>query len=123
MVVRITGNTITNCGTGISTPKDANVEIGANNISECKVAIELRDPPSFIESLGLNANTPTDKIVSVLNAIGSGSNDKESITAEVEKSGLLSYLSSAADITTLVSALYQISTSSLVNQAIALLPK
>jgi hypothetical protein len=123
MVVRISGNTITKCHTGISTPKDADVEIGANNISECKVAIELRSPPSFIESLGLNANTPTDKIISVLEAIRNGSNSEESITEEVAKSGLLNYLSSAADITTLVSALYQISTSSLVNQAIALWPK
>lgn len=40
MTVKIYGNTIDNCGTGISTPKDADVEIGANVITNCGTAIE-----------------------------------------------------------------------------------
>ncbi len=123
MTIKIFGNKITNCGTGISTPKDANVEIGNNDITHCDIAIELRDPPSFIESIGLKSDTPTDKIVSVLTAILNGATDKVSIEAEVKKIGLLEHLSGAANISTLVSAFYQLSSSSLVQQALALLPK
>jgi len=123
MTVKIFGNKISNCGAGISTPKDANVEIGANDITYCGTAIELRDPPSFIESIGLKADTPTDKIVSVLTAILNGAIDKALIEEEVKKVGLLEYLSGAANISTLVSAFYQLSSSSLVQQVLALLPK
>jgi hypothetical protein len=123
MAVKIYGNKISNCGTGISTQKDANVEIGTNDISDCGTAIELRDPPSFIESMGLKPDTPTDKIVSVLNAISNDATDKDSIEKKVKKVGLLDYLAGAANVSTLVSAFYQLSSSSLVQQALAMLPK
>jgi len=34
-------------------PKNADVEFGANKIVNCETAIELRDPPGFIEVLTL----------------------------------------------------------------------
>jgi hypothetical protein len=123
MTIRIFGGTIDNCGKGISIPKDADVEIGMNRITNCGIAIELRDPPSFLESIGLSKDTPTEKVVSVLNAISSGATDEQAITEEVKKVGLLDNLSGAANLTTLVSAFYQLANSSLVQQAIALLPK
>jgi hypothetical protein len=123
MTVKIYGNKITNCGTGISTPKDADVEIGTNHITDCGVAIELRDPLSFIESIGLSPDTPVEKVLVVLEAISNGKNRESDIVDEVKKSGLLDYLSGAANITSLVSAFYQLSNSSLVQQAIALLLK
>lgn len=123
MPVKIFGNKISDCGTGIGTPEDANVEIGANDITNCGTAIELRDRPSFIETIGLNKDTPIDKVVSVLEAISNGATEKEVIEAEVRKAGLLDYLSGTANVTTVVSALYQLSTSSLVEQALALLLK
>lgn len=123
MAIKIFGNTIDTCGTGISTPKDADVEIGTNNITNCGTAIELRDPPSFLASLGLREDTPTEKVVAVLNAIYSGATDESAIEKEIKKIGLLDYLSGAANLTTLVSGFYQLSNSSLVQQALALLPK
>lgn len=57
MAVKIYGNTIRNCGTGISTSKDADVEIGTNEIIDSNIAIELRDPSSFLECLGLQKDT------------------------------------------------------------------
>jgi len=123
MVVKIYGNKISNCGTGISTPSDANVEMGNNEITDCGKAIELRDPPSFIESIGLNPDTPTEKIISVLNAIQNGATEKILIEEEIKKAGLLDYLSASSSVVTLVSAFYQISSSSLVQQALAMLPK
>lgn len=120
MTVKIYGNKITNCGTGISTPKDANVEIGTNDISGCGTAIELRDHPSFVESIGLRADTPIEKLVYVLEAMENGATKKEEIEAEVKQAGLLEYLSGAANVVTLVSALYQLSSSSLVQGALVL---
>lgn len=123
MAIKIYGNKIDNCGTGISAPKDADVEIGTNAITNCGTAIELRDPPSFLVSIGLREDTPTEKVVAVLNAISSGATDESAIENEIQKVGLLDYLSGAANLTTLVSAFYQLTNSSLVQQAIALLPK
>lgn len=123
MTVKIFGNKIDNCGTGISTPKDADVEIGTNDITNCGTAIELRDPPSLLASLGLKENIPTEKVIAVLNAISSGATDEPAIESEIRKIGLLDYLSGAANLTTLVSGFYQLSNSSLVQQAIALLLK
>jgi hypothetical protein len=123
MVVRIFGNNIDNCQTAISTPKDADVDIDANDITNCVTAIELRDPPSFLASLGLQEDTPTDKVIAVLCAISDGEADERAIAEKVQKVGLSGYLSGAANLTTLVSAFYQLSNSSLIQQAIALLPK
>ncbi len=123
MSIKIYDNTIVNCETGISVPKDADVEIGRNNITACNIAIELRDSPSFIESIGLTAEAPTEKIVAVLTAISSGTADKILIKKEIQEHGLLDYLSATANISTVVSAFYQLVSSSLVQQAIALLTK
>ena len=123
MAVKIIGNKIENCGTGISTPKEADVEIGNNDITNCDTAIELRDPPRFLASLGLKEDTPTEKVVAVLNAIYNGRTDEQAIESEIKQAGLLDYLSGAANLTTLVSGFYQLSNSSLVERVITLLSK
>ena len=123
MSIKIYNNKITNCGTGISVPKDADVAIGGNDITACNIAIELRDSPSFIEEIGLTSETPTKKLIAVLTAISNGTPNKILIKKEVQEHGLLDYLASTADASTVVNALYQLASSSLVQQAITLLTK
>jgi len=123
MAGRIFGNKIINCGIGISIPKDADIDIAENEISACNTAIELRDPPTFLENLGLKRDTPPEMVVAVLKAISNGANDKDSIENEVKSVGLLDYLSGTANLTTIVSAFYGLSQSPLLQQALALFQK
>ena len=120
MVLKIYNNKISRCNIAVSVPSSSNAEIYDNNISKCKVAIEERNQPSFIESLGLNHDVPTDVMLSTLESLAKGNGSKNSITTEVKKSGLLDYLSRGADVTTLVSALCQVAKSPLIEQAISL---
>jgi len=53
MSVKIYDNYIEGFCIEISIPKNADVEFGANKIVNCETAIELRDPPGFIEVLTL----------------------------------------------------------------------
>ncbi len=123
MAVKIYDNVIKNCGTAISVPKDADAEIGANQISDCVKAIELRDPPSFLESLGLSDDAPVEKIVSVLEFIKSDEPKRDQIESKLTSVGLLDYISGAANISTVVSGFYQLVNSPLLQQALNMLPK
>lgn len=123
MVVKIYDNKIVKCGVGISTPKDANVEIGTNDFQDCGIAIELRDPPSFLESVGLMPDTPIEKVVAILKSIDKGDIDDKNLESEMEKRGLFEYLSAGANVSTLVSALVQLSTSDQIQQVLSLLSK
>ena len=121
MTVKIYDNTIIDCGVGVSTPKDADVEIGTNDFQNCDIAIELRDPPSFLESIGLMSDTPIEKIVAILQSINEGDMDDKNLESEIEKSGLFDYLSAGANTSTLVSAFMQLSTSDQIQQVLTLL--
>lgn len=121
MTVKIYDNKIIDCGVGVSTPKDADVEIGTNDFQNCGIAIELRDPPSFLESIGLMSDTPIEKIVAILQSINKGDMDDKNLESEIEKSGLFDYLSAGANTSTLVSAFMQLSTSDQIQQVLTLL--
>ena len=101
--------------------KNADVEFGANKIVNCKTAIELRDPPGFIESLGLRRDTPIDKVLQVLSALSEGKTNQLEIKSVVKEVELIDWLSGVANVSTLINVFYQLTNSSLVQQAIALL--
>jgi hypothetical protein len=71
----------------------------------------LRVPPSFLECLGLQKDTPIEKV------------QKSNIEEKIKKVDLLDLLSETANVSTVSSAFYQLVTSSYVQQAIALLSK
>ena len=123
MTIKIYNNTMIDCGVGISSPKDANVEIGANNFKNCGTAIELRDPPSFIEHIGLRADTPVEKVIAILQSIDNGELNNKNLDHEIEKSGLFDYLSAGANASTLISAFMQLSASDQIQQVLALFSK
>ena len=71
--IKISGNTITNGHTAISIAHGvaANVEVENNQINNCVNGIELRDPPSFLSSLGLPPETPPNLVLDVLRELRS----------------------------------------------------
>jgi hypothetical protein len=71
----------------------------------------LRDPHSFLECLGLQKDTPIEKV------------QKSNIEEKIKKVDFLDWLSAIANVSTVTSAFYQLMTSSCVQQAIALLSK
>lgn len=123
MAIKIYDNVIKRSGVAISVPKDADAEIGVNQISDCLKAIELRDPPSFFESLGLSNDAQVEKVVSVLEFIKSDERRRDEIESKLTSVGLLDYISGAANISTVVTAFYQLANSPLLQQALNMLPK
>jgi hypothetical protein len=110
MVIKIFDNHFEGCGTGISTPSDANVEIGANRFVACGKAIDLRAPESLLGVLGLRPDTPLEVLKEVFKFIGASKRTEPEITNKVTSSGLLKWLSAGSDTTTVVqglAALYQ----------------
>jgi hypothetical protein len=110
MAIKIFNNHFENCGTGISAPSDANVEIGANSFVACGRAIDLRAPESLLGALGLSPETPLEVLREVLSFIGTSERTEPEIAEKATATGLFKWLSAGADTTTLVqglAALYQ----------------
>ncbi|WP_146076060.1 hypothetical protein [Caldimonas caldifontis] len=105
MPIKICDNHFENCGTGISAPADADVDIGANCFVACGKAIDLRAPESLLGALGLNADTPLDVLREVLTFVGSAPRTEPEIAAKATSAGLFNWLSAGADTATLVSGL------------------
>ena len=104
MTTKIYGNHFENCSTGISAPKDANLEIGSNKFVACGKAVDLRDPPSLMRALGLEGDTPVPVLREVLEYLATGQRSEAEVKAKVESVGLFKWLSAGADASTLASA-------------------
>ena len=105
MVIKIYDNHFENCGTGISAPSDADVDIGANRFVACGKAIDLRAPESLLGALGLRPDTPLEVLKEVLSFIGSGQHTELEITEKTASTGIFNWLSAGADTATLVQGL------------------
>ncbi len=105
MAIKIYDNHFENCGTGISAPSDANIDIGANRFVACGKAIDLRAPKSLLGALGLQPDTPLELLKEALSFIGSGQHTEPQITEKAASTGLFNWLSAGADATTLVQGL------------------
>ena len=110
---------IDNCDTGISASKDAQIHADGLEITNTRRAIELRDPPGLLQSLGLPAETPLSYLVEALKLL----EDAHALPANerIERlrgSSLIKWLGVTADLTgigtTLVSAQAQGIVSSLI---------
>jgi len=110
MVIKIYDNHFENCGTGISAPSDANVDIGTNRFVACGKAIDLRAPECLLGALGLRSDTPLEVLKEVLSFVGSGRHTELEISEKAKSTGLFNWLSAGANAATLVqglSSLYQ----------------
>ncbi|MBA3004113.1 MAG: hypothetical protein FP813_09725 [Desulfurivibrio sp.] len=123
MTIKISDCHFENCGTGVSAPKDAKLDMSNNKFVACKKAIELRDPPTLLETIGLANNTPLPLVREVFEFLVAGFPDEPAIRTKAESSGLFSWLSVGADTTTVVAGLMQLQQSGLIQAVLAMLPK
>ncbi|MBU2754509.1 hypothetical protein HFU84_12920 [Acidithiobacillus sp. CV18-2] len=123
MTIKIIDCHIQGCGTGISAPKDAPLEVSGTTIIDCRKAIELRDQPSFLSALGLSADTPPAVLREVFEFLSQSGSDLQAIHGKAESSGLFRWLSAGADASTLVGALVSVAQSGLVQSMLAMLPR
>lgn len=100
--------TIDNCGTGISAPKDALIHADGLKITNTGKAIDLRDPPSLMQSLGLPENTPPAYLVEAIKALeGSKALPVEQRSQALHESRLFKWLGHTANLSGIASALMQ----------------
>lgn len=102
MAIKIYGNHFEGCGTGISAPADANLDIGANRFVACGKAIDLRAPETLLGALGLSPDTSPEVLREVLAYVGASRRSEPEIAEKVQAAGLFKWLSAGADTTTLV---------------------
>ena len=123
MALNLKNVRIVNCGTGISAPADAPIMADGLSIEGCERAIELRDPPSLMQQLGLADSTPPKDLVEVLEAVNKPDLSQDEVIREVSSSKLRSWLGAGSDITTVASGIFQLYQSGLVQSVLAVLPK
>lgn len=105
MTIRIFGNHFENCETGISAPKDANLEIGGNQFVACGKAIDLRDPPTLMQAMGLRNDTPTPLVRELFEFAAAAQREEVELQSKAESIGLLDWLAAGANASTLIAAL------------------
>lgn len=111
---------IDNCGTGISAPKDANIHATALEITNTKQAIELRDPPSILQTLGLPGNTPPTYLIEAFQILEASSTQaSEQRIEKLRASKLVKWLGITADVTGLATTLFSAQAQGLVSTVIA----
>lgn len=123
MTITLKNVSIIGCGTGISAPADAPIHLDGLSIVGCERAIELRDPPSLLEQLGLSKNTPPAILAEVLRPLQEPGLTQEQVTSAIKESKLRSWLGTGADISTVAAGICQLYQSNLVQNILSILPK
>ncbi|WP_192034602.1 hypothetical protein [Halomonas sp. YLGW01] len=107
---------IDNCGTGISAPKGAHIKADGLEITNTKKAIELRDPPSLMKSLGLPDDTPSEYLIDAIKILeGNKELPKEDRINSLKSSSLVQWLGTTADLTTIGCVLLSAQTQGLIS--------
>lgn len=102
MALNLKNVRIDNCGTGISAPKDAHIVADGLEITNTARAIELRDPPGLLQSLGLPANTPPAYLIEALRILeGASALPERERVNQLRESALVKWLGAVADLTTI----------------------
>lgn len=124
MAIKINGCHIEKCRTGISSSGDIELDISGTKIINCKKAIELRDPPGVLQSLGLPSDTPPNLLKEALGVLLATQKEFPEKAAEaVSKTGLFDWLRDIANSTSILANLVSLQQSGLVQQVLNLLPK
>lgn len=91
---------IDNCDTGISVPKDAQVHADGLEVTNTRRAIELRDTPGLLQSLGLPVDTPLTYLAEALKLLeGSHNLPADHRIERLRESSLIKWLGVTADLT------------------------
>lgn len=124
MVGKFTNIHIENCGTGVSMSSDAPVEFNGLTIKGCQKAIEMRDPPSLLSSLGLPSETPPELLIEALKILQSNSSSPlEKKTEALQGSSLFNWLGASANLASITGLLIQAQQNGYINSIINMLPK
>lgn len=100
---------IINCDVGISAPKDAAISLDGTTFEGCRKALDLRDPPSFIASLGLKDDVPPRLLLALLrNMQAAGQSTEAAIEAKAKKIGLFDWVNASGSASTLIAGCYAI---------------
>jgi hypothetical protein len=119
---KITVDTIVGCGTAISAPADANIEISVTTIAGCQKAIELRDPPSLMESLGLPSDTSPSLLSDLFRQLQKPNLSQDYVSSCIGQSKLREFLGAGADISTVTAAIWNLYQSNLVQAILKAIP-
>jgi hypothetical protein len=119
MALHLKNVRIDNCGTGISAPGDVTIHADGLEITNTSRAIELRDPPSLLQSLGLPAETPLAYLIEALKLLeGSHTLPPEQRIESLRESSLVKWLGVTADLTGLATTLLSAQTQGLVSSVV-----
>jgi hypothetical protein len=119
MALHLKNVRIDNCGTGISAPKDVQIHADGLEITNTRRAIELRDPPGLLQSLGLPAETPLPYLIEALNLLeGSHTLPPEQRIESLRESSLVKWLGVTADLTGLGTTLLSAQAQGLVSSVV-----
>ncbi|ACV26450.1 hypothetical protein [Kangiella koreensis] len=124
MAIKIIDCHIENCGTGISTDGSVQIDISGTKIIGCKKAIEHRDPPGALQSLGLPENTPPNLLVEALEVLLKTQEQGPEKSAEaVSKTRLFEWLGGISNATSILANLVALQQSGFVQKLLSMLPK
>ena len=106
MTLNLRNVRIDSCGTGISAPKDADINADGLEITNTKRGIELRDLPGLLQKLGLPPETPQAELIEAYGILkGAASLPQEEREKKFRETNLVKRLGVTADLTTLGTAL------------------
>lgn len=97
-----------NCGVGISTPANADIEISRNTFLKCDEAIEIRDQVSLIEALGLRPETPIEHVRELIKFVRDHNPDLQQIHKKAQEAGIREWLSTGANLGTIATTLKEL---------------
>ena len=104
---------IRDCDVGVSIGQGVDVKI-AGLLERCKQAVVHRDPQSLVQELGLPAETPTEELIAVIQALRSNpdASDKDMEKA-LESTGLWGWIQRSADTVTVIQGVIALAKSGL----------
>lgn len=123
MVAKFKNIKISGFGTGISLAANgSDVEFDNVEIRDCKIAIEQRDSPSLLQSIGLPNNLPPSVLLEALQILinyrDASLADKATLLSE---SNIGPYLQDAANVSAVVGTLVTLSASPMCAQLMSFL--
>ncbi|MNJ64577.1 hypothetical protein D3C77_605360 [compost metagenome] len=120
MTIRLTDVNIVGFKTAISIPHDADLEYKGGYITGSDFGIVQRDPPSFLDQLGLPNDTPRDAVLIALMLLRDNQDTPLEKKAELLATSKLGpYLQNAANATAVVTSLVGLAGSPMGAQVIA----
>ena len=104
---RIGTLTAVNCGTVISVPKDSGIDFALEqmNLTDCDVGFEERDYSSFVQAVGLPADTPPGLILEVIHALQKQGEGPVDVTETVKQSRLWEYVQRTGEVASVIEKL------------------